>query len=66
LRDPKADINLNKSAPADEFPKFKVKIKSDKEKIRELQKVVKQLKTEKAHVEQCSARQQDKIQDFKE
>jgi hypothetical protein len=36
LREPKADINLNEPAPADEFPEFKVKIRSDKEKIREL------------------------------
>jgi septal ring factor EnvC (AmiA/AmiB activator) len=65
LREPKADINLNEPAPADEFPEFKVKIRSDKEKIRELRKVVKQLKKEKAHVEQWSARQQEKIQGFK-
>jgi hypothetical protein len=56
LREPKVDINLNESAPADEFPEFKVKIRFDKEKIRLLRKVVKQLKKEKAHVEQWSSR----------
>jgi hypothetical protein len=56
LREPKANINLNEPAPTDEFPEFKVKVRTDKEKIRELQKVVKQLKKEKAHVEQWSAR----------
>jgi hypothetical protein len=36
LREPKADINLNEPAPADEFPEFKVKVRTDKEKIKEL------------------------------
>jgi flagellar motor protein MotB len=65
LREPKAAIDLNKPAPAEEFPEFKFKVRSDKEKIRELQKMVKQLKKEKAQVEQWSARQQEKIQGFK-
>jgi hypothetical protein len=65
LREPKAAIDLNKPAPAEEFPEFKVKVRTDKEKIRELQRMVKQLKKEKAHVEQWSARQQERIQGFK-
>jgi hypothetical protein len=44
LREPKVSIDLNEPAHADEFPKFKVKFRTDKEKIRELQKMVKQLK----------------------
>jgi hypothetical protein len=36
LREPKASIDLNKPAPAEEFPEFKAKVISDKEKIREL------------------------------
>jgi hypothetical protein len=65
LRKPQAAIDLNKPAPAEEFPEFKVKVRSDKDKIKELQKMVKQLKKEKAQVEQWSARQQEKIQGFK-
>jgi hypothetical protein len=65
LRKPQAAIDLNKPAPAEEFPEFKVKVRSDKDKIKELQKMVKQLKKEKAQVEQWSTRQQEKIQGFK-
>jgi hypothetical protein len=65
LREPKVAIDLNKPAPAEEFPEFKVKVRSDKEKIKELQRMVKQLKKEKAQVEQWSAKQQEKIQGFK-
>jgi hypothetical protein len=55
---------MNELAPADEFPEFKVKVRTDKEKIRELRKVVKQLKKEKAHVEHWSGRKQENIQGF--
>jgi hypothetical protein len=65
LRKPQAAIDLNKPAPAEEFPEFKVKVRSDKDKIKELQKMVKQLKKQKAQVDQWSARQQEKIQGFK-
>jgi hypothetical protein len=65
LREPKVSIDLNEPAPAEEFPEFKVKVRTEKERIRELQKTVKQLKKEKAHVEQWSARQQERIQGFK-
>jgi hypothetical protein len=58
LREPKVAIDLNEPAPAEEFPEFKVKVRTDKERIRELQKMVKQLKKEKAHVE--------RIQGFKD
>ena len=51
LRKPQAAIDLNKPAPAKEFPEFKVKVRSDKDNIKELQKMVKQLKKEKAQVE---------------
>jgi hypothetical protein len=56
LREPIDSIDLNKPAPTEEFPEFKVKVRIDKEKIRELQKMVKQLKKEKARVEKWSAR----------
>jgi Golgi nucleoside diphosphatase len=65
LREPKVAIDINKPAPAEEFLEFKVKVKSDKEKMKELQRMVKQLNKEKAQVEQWSAKQQEKIQGFK-
>jgi hypothetical protein len=46
LRKPRAAIDLNKPTPAEEFPAFKVKVGSDKDKIKDLQKMVKQLKKE--------------------
>jgi hypothetical protein len=51
---------MNEPAPSDEFPEFKVKVRTDKENIRELQKMVKQLKKEKDHVEQWSVRKQER------
>jgi hypothetical protein len=36
LREPKAAIDMNKPAPAEEFPEFKGKVRSDKDKIKEL------------------------------
>ena len=42
LREPKDVIDLNNPVPEEEFPKFKVKVRSDKEKIKELQRMVKQ------------------------
>jgi hypothetical protein len=65
LREPKVAINLNEPAPFEEFPEFKVKVRTDRERIKELQKTVRQLKREKTHIEQWSARQQERIQGFK-
>jgi hypothetical protein len=65
LREPKVSINMNEPAPSEEFPKFKVKVRNDRERIKELQKTVRQLKREKAHIEQWSALQQERIQGFK-
>jgi septal ring factor EnvC (AmiA/AmiB activator) len=58
-------INLNESAPSKEFPEFKVKVRTDREMIKELQKTVRQLKREKTHIEQWNACQQERIQGFK-
>jgi hypothetical protein len=34
LREPKVAIDLNEPAPAEEFPEFKVKVRTDKERIK--------------------------------
>jgi hypothetical protein len=65
MRELKAAIDLNKLAPIEEFPEFKVKVRSDKDNIKELQKMVKKLKKEKDQVEQWSTRQREKIHGFK-
>jgi DNA polymerase sigma len=65
LRKPQAAIDLNLPAPVEEYPEFKVKVRKEKDRVKELQSMVKQLKKEKALVEQWNARQQEKIQDFK-
>ena len=41
LKEPKVSIDLNEPALAEEFPEFKVKVRIDKERIRELRKIVK-------------------------
>jgi hypothetical protein len=65
LREPKFSINLNEPATSEEFPEFKVKVRNDRERIKELQKTVRQLKREKTHIEQWSAHRQERIQVFK-
>jgi hypothetical protein len=49
---------LNEPALAEEFPEFRVKVITDKEKIREIQKTVEQFNKEKDHVEIWSAKKQ--------
>jgi hypothetical protein len=65
LREPKVAMDLNEPAPFEEFREFKVKVRTDKERIKELQKTVRQLKKEKALIEKWSARQKEKIEGFK-
>ena len=64
-REPKVALNMNEHAPFEEFPEFKVKIRTDKERIKEFHKTVRQLKKEKAQIEQWNAHQQERIQGFK-
>jgi hypothetical protein len=64
-RELKVALNLNEPVPSEEFPEFKVKIRTNKERIKELQKIVRQLKKEKAHIEQWNSHQQERIQGFK-
>jgi hypothetical protein len=58
-------LNLNEPAHFEECSGFKVKVRTDKEKIKEFQKTIRQLKKEKAHIEQWNACQQLRIQSFK-
>jgi hypothetical protein len=66
LREPKVSINLNEPTPFEEFPEFKVKIRTDRERIKELQKTVRQLKTRKdlyRTMECSSARKNSRFQE---
>jgi hypothetical protein len=65
LRKPQAAIDLNLPTPVEEYPEFKVKARKEKDRVKELQSMIKQLKKEKAFVEQWNAKQQEKIHDFK-
>ena len=56
MKEPQVAIDLSESALAEEFPEFSVKVRTDKEKIRELQKTMEQLKKEKAHVDKWSSK----------
>jgi hypothetical protein len=65
LREPKVFINLNEPTRFEEFPEFKVKVRTHRERMKELQKTVRQLKREKTHIEQWTTHQQEIIQGFK-
>ena len=43
-KEPKVFLNLNEPAPFEEFSGFRVKIRTDKERIKEFQKMIRQLK----------------------
>jgi hypothetical protein len=64
-KEPSVSLDLNETAPSEECSGFRVKIRTDKEKIKEFQKTIKQLKKEKAQIEQWNARQQERIQGLK-
>jgi hypothetical protein len=55
-KEPKFSLNLNEPTPIEEFSGFRVKIRTDKDRIKEFQKIVRQLKKEKAQIEQWNAR----------
>jgi hypothetical protein len=65
LRKPQAAIDLNLPAPVEEYPEFKVKARKEKDRVKELQSMINQLKKEKDLVEQWNAKQQEKIHYFK-
>jgi hypothetical protein len=64
-KEPSVTLNLNETAPSEDCSGFRVEIRTDKEKIKEFQKTIKQLKKEKAQIEQWNARQQERIQSLK-
>jgi hypothetical protein len=51
-KEPSVSLDLNETVPSEECSGFRVKIRTDKEKIKEFQKTIKQLKKEKAQIEQ--------------
>jgi hypothetical protein len=61
MKEPQVSIDLNELALAEEFLEFRVKVITDKEKIRELHKTVEQFKKDKSHLEKWSAKQQEKL-----
>jgi hypothetical protein len=65
LRKPQASIDLNLPAPVEEYSEFKVEARKEKDKVKELKSMIKQVKKEKYFVEQWNAKQQENIQDFK-
>jgi hypothetical protein len=56
VKEPKVALNLIEPAPFEECSEFMVKIRTDKERIKEFQKTVRQLKKEKAQIEKWNAR----------
>jgi hypothetical protein len=64
-KEPKVALNLNEPAPFEECSGFRVKIRTDKERIKEFQKTIRQLKKETTQIEEWNACQQERIQGFK-
>jgi septal ring factor EnvC (AmiA/AmiB activator) len=64
-KEPSVTLNLNETAPSEDCSGFRVEIRTDKEKIKEFHKTIKQLKKEKMQVEQWNAHQQERIQSLK-
>jgi hypothetical protein len=64
-KEPRVSLNLNEPAPFEECSGFRVKNRTDKERIKEFQKTIRQLKKEKAQIEKWNARHQERIQGFK-
>jgi hypothetical protein len=56
---------LNLPAPVEEYPEFKVEVRKKKDKVKELQSMIKKLKKDKFFIDQWNAKQQENIQDFK-
>jgi hypothetical protein len=54
-KEPRVSLNLNEPTPFEECSGFRVKIRTDKEKIKEFQKTIRKLKNEKAQIEQWNA-----------
>jgi hypothetical protein len=54
-KEPSIALNLNETAPSEECSGFRVKVRTDKEKRKEFQKTIRQLKREKAQIEQWNA-----------
>jgi hypothetical protein len=56
-KEPKVALNLNEPTHFEECSEFRVKIRIDKERIKEFQKTMRQLKKEKAQIEQWNVGQ---------
>jgi hypothetical protein len=60
-KEPSVTLNMNETAPSKYCSGFRVEIRTDKEKIKEFQKTIKQLKKEKMQIEQWNSLQQERI-----
>ena len=53
---PRFSIELNRSAPVEEHPEFRMEMRDEKDRVRELQTIIIQLKQEKSMVEQWNSK----------
>jgi hypothetical protein len=65
VKKPRFSIDLNRPAPVEEHPEFRMEMRDEKDRVRELQTIIMQLKQEKSMVEQWNAKQQEKLQKLK-
>jgi DNA repair ATPase RecN len=56
---------LNLPTPVEEHPEFRMEARKEKDRVKELQGIIRKLKKEKSFVEQWNAKQQEKIQELK-
>jgi hypothetical protein len=62
LRKPQASIDLNLLSLVEEHPEFRVEARKEKDMVNELRGIIEKLRKEKSFVEECNAKQQEKIQ----
>jgi len=65
IRKPQDYIDLNIPTPVEEYPEFKVEARKEKDRVKEMQGIIRKLKKEKSFVEQWNEKQHEKIQEFK-
>lgn len=65
VKKPRFSIDLNQLAPDEDHIEFRVEMRDQKDRVKELQTMIMKLKQEKWMIEQWNAKQQEKLQKLK-
>jgi hypothetical protein len=57
LRKPRTSIDLNLASPVEEHPEFRMETRKEKDRVKELQGIIRKLRKENSFVEQWNAKQ---------